>query len=250
MSVLLPPAQAQRYLLVGGGGIGNSLHSTARTAVVNLDAKHPLEIAGPSLPEPTRYPSVVLTPDNNVIITGGSRYYRGEFNSDSSPATVRPGHRQAHRAGEPDRGRDYHSEALLLPDGRIVTLGGKPACRNATDSSPGYFQRKIEIYSPPYLYHGARPKITGGPSQVMRGGIARFQTPDASAIAGARLLMPSAVTHATDSSSARSSSPSCAAAPRSSSASRPVWACANGLVRVFVTNEEGNTLRGEVGTCP
>ena len=241
MSVLLPPAQAQRYLLVGGGGVGNSLHSTARTAVVNLKAKHPHWVAGPSLPEPTRYPSVVITPDNTVVITGGSRYYRGEFNSDILTCHLYdPATNKLDALASPAVGRDYHSEALLLPDGRIVTLGGNPLYGNATDSSPGYFQRKIEIYSPPYLYHGARPKITGGPSQVTRGGIARFQTPDANAIAGARMLLPSAVTHATDStqrsielSVVRSSGSIAVSIPSSAGLVPTDW------YMMFVTNEQG-----------
>ena len=37
-SVLLPPAQDQRYMIAGGGGIGESNRSTARTDVIDLRA--------------------------------------------------------------------------------------------------------------------------------------------------------------------------------------------------------------------
>ncbi|MGH2849463.1 MAG: galactose oxidase early set domain-containing protein [Solirubrobacteraceae bacterium] len=69
---------------------------------------------------------------------------------------------------------------------------------DSKDTTPGFFETRIEIYSPPYLYHGARPKISAGPRQLSRGGTYSFTTPNTSAIAGARLLAPSAVTHVTN----------------------------------------------------
>jgi hypothetical protein len=198
-SVLLPPAQAQKYMIIGGGGVGQSLKSTARTAIADLNEPSPHWTAGPNLPEPTRYPSVVILPDNQVLITGGSRYYRGEFNSDILTCHIyNPATNKLTSLASPTVGRDYHSEALLLPDGRIITLGGNPLFGNKTDTSPGYFQTKIEVYSPPYLYHGPRPAITGGPTQLVRGETATFTTSDAALIQGARLVAPSAVTHVTN----------------------------------------------------
>ncbi len=75
-------------------------------------------------------------------------------------------------------GRDYHSEGLLLPDGRILTLGGNPLFGNKSDTEPQIFHKQISIYSPPYLYHGSRPALTGGPSSLRRGETATFTTPD------------------------------------------------------------------------
>jgi hypothetical protein len=102
------------------------------------------------------------------------------------------------RLADPLVGRDYHSEALLLPDGRIITLGGNPLYGDKNDSSPGYFEQQIAIFTPPYLYHGRRPSVTGGPQQLARGGTGVFSTPDAAQIVAARLMRPSAVTHVTD----------------------------------------------------
>ena len=55
------------------------------------------------------------------------------------------------------RPRLYHSSSLLLPDGRVLLAGGG-AFGNARN------ENSAEIYSPPYLFKGARPTITGGPS--------------------------------------------------------------------------------------
>ena len=79
-----------------------------------------------------------------------------------------------------------------------VTIGGNPLFGNKSDTSPGYFEQRIEIFSPPYLFHGPRPELTGGPQQLAPGATAVFSTPDASKIVTARLMRPSAVTHVTD----------------------------------------------------
>jgi hypothetical protein len=85
--------------------------------------------------------------------------------------------------------RAYHSTAVLLPDGRVWSAGD--------DYSPNNKRDTAEIYSPPYLFRGPRPKITAAPSQLAYG-----QTFGVSvAGAGAKravLMAPNAMTHATD----------------------------------------------------
>ena len=53
------------------------------------------------------------------------------------------------------RTRQYHSAAVLLPDGRVMT-GGGGICGSCT--TKGYLEKNIEYFSPPYLYNkdGAR----------------------------------------------------------------------------------------------
>ncbi|WP_236787719.1 galactose oxidase-like domain-containing protein [Amycolatopsis sp. GM8] len=198
-SAWIGPVQDQRMMVVGGGGVGESDKATSRIDVIDLKDPHPHFTAGPDLPDGTRYPSVVNLPDDTTLITGGSRYYRGRdasdnhtariYHSDSNTLTV---------AADPTVGRDYHSEALLLPDGRVITLGGNPLFSDEKNTISAPFEQRIEIYTPPYLYHGARPAITDGPAVVQRGQTAQFTTPDASRIATARLIRPSAVTHVTN----------------------------------------------------
>ncbi len=199
-SVLLPPAQAQKYMIIGGGGVGQSRKSTARTAIADLSKPNPHWVAGPSLGQPTRYPNAVIAPNGEVIITGGSRLYRGEEDSDIFEChAYNPQTNKLTSLAESTVGRNYHSEDLLLPDGRIVTLGGNPLYGNKADTTEGYFEQRIEIYSPPYLFHGERPTLTGGPSQLTRGESAVYTTPHPEKIAAAELIRPSAVTHVTDS---------------------------------------------------
>jgi hypothetical protein len=198
-SVLLPPAQDQRYMIAGGGGIGNSKKSTARTDVIDLNAARPHFEPGPDLEQPVRYPNMVITPDDKVVITGGSSGYRGESDSNQLLCHIYdPKGGGLTRMADPTVGRNYHSEALLLPDGRLITLGSDPLYSDADNQKPGTFERRIEIYSPPYLFQGDRPEIASGPEQVERGSSVWFGIPNVGNVRSARLLRPSAVTHVTD----------------------------------------------------
>jgi len=198
-SILLPPAQDQRYAIIGGGGVGQSPLSTGRIDVVDLKSKDPRWRPDGKLPTGTRYPEVVITPNDGVVISGGSRYYRGMHGSDLMTAHMwMPNTGAVTNLADPLVGRDYHAEGLLLPDGRILTLGGNPLFANKADTQPEVFRKQISIYSPPYLYRGARPRLTGGPTYLRRGQTASFTTPNAGSIVKARLMHPSAVTHVTD----------------------------------------------------
>jgi hypothetical protein len=198
-SVLLPPAQDQQVMVLGGGGIGESSESTARTDIIDLRTSDPHFTPGPDLAEPTRYLNAVILPDNTVLTTGGSHDYRGKGNSNNHIARIYDPITNSFRVtASPRVGRNYHSEALLLPDGRVVVLGSDSLYKDGDNSIPGTFEQRIEVYSPPYLYHGSRPAITDGPTALQRGAIADFTTPDPNSIATAKLIRPSSVTHTTD----------------------------------------------------
>ena len=200
-SLLLPPAQSQKVMILGGGGVGQSRLSTRRTAVVNLERRHPRWQTGPSLPHQTRYPLAVILPNDTVFVTGGSRFYRGEHETNNHDAEIyNPSTNSFQKAAAPSVGRDYHSEVLLLPDGRVATFGSNPLFSDKADAISASFEQRVEIYSPPYLFKGPRPRITGGPHAVSRGATATFTIPESSAITKLRLIHPGAYTHVTDSS--------------------------------------------------
>ncbi|OJF13566.1 radical copper oxidase GlxA [Couchioplanes caeruleus] len=202
-SVLLPPAQDQRVMIFGGGEVGESAVSTARTAIADLDTANPAYAPGPDLPKPARYLSTVVLPDDTVFTTGGSSGYRGgrygdQTRSDLFNAQIyRPATGRFETAADSTVGRNYHSEALLLSDGRVITMGSDPLY-DPSGRNPGTFEQRIEIYSPPYLFKGERPTIGRNPDTVQRGTTFGVATPDAARIRAARLMRPSAVTHVTD----------------------------------------------------
>ncbi|MFE0642874.1 galactose oxidase-like domain-containing protein [Streptomyces sp. NPDC058877] len=200
-SLLLPPAQNQKVMVLGGGGVGESEKSTARTSVIDLSADSPVFTDGPALPQGTRYLSSVLMPDDTVFTSGGSRDYRGRSGSDVLRAQFYDPESNAFtEAAEPTVGRNYHSEALLLPDGRVATFGSDPLYDDEDNTKLGTFEQRIEVFTPPYLHRAgtARPVLGGGSRELDRNGRATFTTEDAGRIVKARLMRPSAVTHTTD----------------------------------------------------
>ncbi|MBB2913611.1 hypothetical protein FHS43_004920 [Streptosporangium becharense] len=203
-SVLLPPAQDQRVMVMGGGPVGERQpglpNSTARTAIVDLGRPDPRYVRGPDLSHPVRYPSAVLLPDDTVFSFNGSGDYRGRGASDVLRAEVYdPAVNAFREAAAPAVGRNYHAEGLLLPDGRVLSMGSDPLFGDEAGSIPGTFDQRIELYTPTYLHNGEKaPVFTDGRQSVVLGRRAGFKTPDAERIDQVRLMRPSAVTHVTD----------------------------------------------------
>ncbi|MBW1598424.1 galactose oxidase-like domain-containing protein [Streptomyces sp. JJ38] len=202
MAVLLPPAQDQRYMVLGGGGIGESEKVTDKTRIVDLTKDLPRFEDGPELYAPVRYPSSVILPDDTVLTTNGSGGYRGLSDSNVLSAEIYdPESNSSRRVADPLVGRNYHSGALLLPDGRVMTFGSDSLFADAANTKPGEFEQQIDIYQPPYLFQGPRPELVddgGEPQTVALGGTAEFRTKDAADVAQARLIRPGSFTHVTN----------------------------------------------------
>ncbi|MEU3556436.1 kelch motif-containing protein [Streptomyces fragilis] len=203
MSVLLPPAQKQRYMVIGGGGVGESPRSTDRTGLVDLKAEEPRFVSGPDLYAQARYPSAVILPDDTVLVTNGSGDYRGKGDSNVLEAAVyHPASNRFTEAAEPLVGRNYHSGGLLLPDGRVMTFGSDSLFSDKADSKPAVFDQRLELYTPPYLHQGGqRPRLLEGEDSrrtVKLGGSTTYTSPDAARIEKMRLIRPGAFTHVTN----------------------------------------------------
>lgn len=175
-------AAAQRVLVVGGGW-----PATSTTSFIDLRPAKPVGVAGPKLATAKGYVGAVNLPtDGSVFQTGGgtgrdtpvyeSSIIRGSTVVPMAPNTVP---------------RTYHSSTLLLPDGRVLTLGG--------DDFGDGFEMQVEVFSPPYLHQGGRPVVTAAPTKVSAGAT---YTVSAAATGGtltsAWLVRPGSTTHAVD----------------------------------------------------
>ena len=156
--------QDQRVAVVGGGGVGESPRSSARIDTIDLKSPNPTWTPGPMLPEGTRYPNLTTLPDDSLLISNGSRDYRGKGDSNNHNARLyRPQTNTLDYAADPQVGRNYHSASMLLPDGRVMVVGSDPLFDDAAGTIPGTFEQRIEIYTPPYLFRGPQPTVGEAP---------------------------------------------------------------------------------------
>jgi len=188
-SVLLPPAQDQKVMVLGGGG---PAHATNHTDIVDLKAASPHYVAGPNLAHARGLHNCVILPDRKVLVSGGG--YRGETRADAvhNAEMYDPATNTLHSAGTQLVARLYHSIALLLPDGRVITAGSNP--------DRGDDELRLELYHPPYLFRGPRPFIQSAPHEWTYGSEVAIHTPQAADIKWAHVIRPMAVTHSDDTS--------------------------------------------------
>lgn len=190
-SVMLPPAQDQRVMVIGGGDHVGPGNAVASTGIVDLKQVTPSYTTGPALDTAKMYVNAVILPDSTVFETGGAT--KSVLNGGTPVTSTQIYHPRTNRwtkAASATVPRVYHSSAVLLPDGRVATFGGNP---------PGSFEMRIEVYTPAYLQTGAaRPVITGGPNEFRYGDYGAFTTTQSSPISSVVLVKPAATTHQSD----------------------------------------------------
>ena len=166
--------------------------------MIDLDDASPSWSSFPALNLQRSYPNTVLLPDRSMVTVGGD---------DKVEQWPNPAPEKAVELYDPVTGtwqtgpsqvekRAYHSTAVLLPDGRVLSTGD-----DLNPTSDGTHQTSSpndtgEIYSPPYLFQGPRPVISSAPDAVDWN--VPFGVGTASDIDDAVLIAPAATTHAND----------------------------------------------------
>jgi len=170
--------------------LGGSDPPTASAEVIDLTSPTVAWRAVASMAEPRRQANATLLPDGTILVTGGSS--GAGFDNSSYPVYSAelwdPTTEQWTTQASNSLYRGYHSSALLLPDGRVLSAGGEIGGATA------------EIYSPPYLFKGFRPTIAAAPTGVTFGQSFFVQTPDALSVSQINMIRLGSVTHAFDES--------------------------------------------------
>ena len=185
---------AGKILVVGGGA------PTATAETIDLTGARTWGFVG-SMAVARRQTNATLLADGTVLVTGGTN--ATGFNSAPTTSAVlaaelwnpaTPGVWK--QLASMSHHRLYHSTALLLHDGRVLSLGsGEPAASGLTDDLTA------EIFSPPYLFNpdgtpASRPVITSVPTNILYGSTVTLRTASAAGIAKVILIRLSTSTHA------------------------------------------------------
>src|SRR3954463_14145059 len=134
-------------MLIAGGG-----PSTTDARVVDFNAAAPKVATTAPMAYGRRQHNLTVLADGSVLATGGNSsgaslvdlnagVYAAEL---WNPATGQWKSLAAMRVT-----RQYHSTALLLPDGRVLSAGGG-IC--GVCDTVGYLAKNAEVFSPPYLF--------------------------------------------------------------------------------------------------
>ncbi|BAC90112.1 galactose oxidase-like domain-containing protein [Gloeobacter violaceus] len=189
-SVLLPPAQDQKVLLIGGGPATGTGSATRDVNIVNLAVSSPVYTKVASLNFARLHHSAVLLPDRTVLVCGGSGADEDAAKAALQAEIYDPVANTWKVAATATVARLYHSIALLLPDGRVITAGSNPE-REVEEL-------RLEVFSPPYLFRGPRPVIESVAQSWNYGNAVEIKTPQATDIRWISLIRPGTPTHAFD----------------------------------------------------
>jgi Domain of unknown function (DUF1929)/Glyoxal oxidase N-terminus len=208
-SVLLPPppgatTPSNTVMQIGGFTRGTGMQPALDSTEVLAENGSSWVKTNPDLNMNRAHQNTVLLPDGSMVAVGGGP---GGTTEDPDPfygttedhkqvelydPTAAAGDRWRLGAAQADA-RAYHSVAVLLPDGRVISAGDD----GNTPKSIAHALDTAEVYEPPYLFKGPRPTISWSPSATSWGRKFAVQTPNAG-IDRAVLIAPGATTHAAD----------------------------------------------------
>ena len=182
-------------MLVAGGG-----PSTKDARVVDVNGATPTVSATAPMAFGRRQHNLTVLADGTVLATGGNSsgaslvdLNAGVYAAEQwNPATG-----QWRTLASMQVTRQYHSTALLLPDGRVLSAGGG-IC--GTCDQVGYLAKNAEIFSPPYLFQAdgtlaPRPTIDAAPAATTYGAAMEIATANPASISKVALVRLGAVTH-------------------------------------------------------
>jgi hypothetical protein len=187
-----------KVLYVGGGGSSNCPTNLpqATTEIIDLAAPSPSWAAAASMSFGRRQTNATILPDGKVLVTGGTSQcgFTNEAGAvfaaelwDPAPSPAGQWTTMANASVV----RVYHSATLLLPDGRVLSTG-------SGDGAGVVQQYSYEIFSPPYLFKGARPTYNLSSSTMRYGVPFPVATPNGASIRKVTIIRAASSTHAFD----------------------------------------------------
>jgi hypothetical protein len=172
---------------------------TSSAEVIDLDQAAPAWRSVPGMRFARRQLNATILADGQVLVTNGTS---GSGFNDVGGAVREaelwnPATESWTTMAREVVGRTYHSAALLLPDGRVLSSGSGEGGGVSYENS----QLTAQVFSPPYLFNAdgtpaTRPVITSAPPGISYGASFTVETPDAASVTRGTLIRLSSVTHA------------------------------------------------------
>ena len=240
-----------KVLFAGGGN-----PPTANAETIDLSQAQLAWAATNPMNFPRRQHNGTILPDGTVLVTGGTR-------GGGAPGTAEafndldPG-QPVHIAElwDPKTGqwtmlaaentdRCYHSTAVLLPDGTVLSAGGGEFILNEgtpqqVANIPQDTHYDAQVFSPPYLFKGPPPQITSAPDSVNYGDTFEIGTAQPEQIATISLIRLSSVTHSFNASQRINFLPSQIAGGTLTATAPPnANVCPPGHYMLFIVNLQG-----------
>ena len=159
-----------KILTVGGAPDYQDSNATGVANIVDISTGSAHVSSTSSMAFSRGFANSVALPDGHVFTVGGETIPVpfSDANSDMTPEMWDPANGQWTAMSSQPEPRNYHSVAILLPDGTVFSGGGGLCGTCATNHPDG------QIFYPPYLFNPdgsrrARPTISSAPSSAVTG---------------------------------------------------------------------------------
>ena len=182
-----------KILYAGGGD-----PPTATAEVIDL-VNAPTWRSVASMMFARRQTNATILADGTVLVTGGTGGPGFNDQTQTTPTAELwdPATETWRTMARESRHRTYHSTAILLPSGRVLSSGSGEGGGVSYANS----EFSAQMFSPPYLFNAdgtlaTRPVISSLPARISYGSSFTVQTPNAADVTRGTLIRLSSVTHA------------------------------------------------------
>jgi large repetitive protein len=183
-----------KLLKAGGAAAYEDLNANANAYVIDINTTASVRKLAPMV-YPRAYHNSVVLPNGQVMLVGGMTFAKN-FTDDTAvlrPELFDPVSETFTLLPAMSVPRTYHSVALLLPDGRVLSAGGG-LCGTGCAAN----HADLQIYTPHYLLNAdgsdaVRPVVLSAPTQATHG--TRVSVNTDSAVQAFALVRVSSVTH-------------------------------------------------------
>ncbi|WP_239132017.1 discoidin domain-containing protein [Paractinoplanes durhamensis] len=187
-----------KILTVGGAPAYQDSNATANAYVLTISGTTVTTRKVASMANTRAFHNSVVLPDGKVLVVGGENY-AVPFSDNTAVLNAElwdPATETFTTMATQAVPRTYHSIALLLPDGRVLSAGGG-LCSEYCDTN--HFDG--QIFTPPYLLTAegkpaARPTITTAPATAANGATINVKT--GAAVSAFSIIRMGTATHSVD----------------------------------------------------